>query len=153
MEFDPKGIKWKIKICSFMWCQNFTKKFKFTTKVMVTKNAPLHIFVLRSIYNISSFFMLESLLLSSETLTAPSFFSSWKQMIWSLYWLYVQKYMCKEECVKSRQMRGTHSGFPFAEKPHRNRKRPQFCRKWKFSRNVTSATVVNAPKDWKVMRT
>ena len=52
IEFDPKGIKWKLKICFIIWCQNFTKKFIFTTIEMATKNASLHIYVLRSIYNI-----------------------------------------------------------------------------------------------------
>ena len=44
----------KDKDLFFHVMSNFTKKVKFTTKVMVTKNAPLHIYVLRSIYDIVS---------------------------------------------------------------------------------------------------
>ena len=39
MKFDPEGIKWKLKIYSLIWHQNFTKNFIFTTIEMATKNA------------------------------------------------------------------------------------------------------------------
>ena len=53
MEFDPKCIKWKLKICSFI-CQNIIKNVIIPTKELVSKNASLHIYLLRSIYGIVS---------------------------------------------------------------------------------------------------
>ena len=54
MVFDSKGIKWKLKISSLKWCQNIIKTVVFTTIKMATKKASLHVYVLRSIYNIVS---------------------------------------------------------------------------------------------------
>ena len=57
MEFHPIGIKWKLKIFSLIWYQNFIG----TTRKMATKKASLHIYVLRSIYNIVSVCIWKSL--------------------------------------------------------------------------------------------
>ena len=51
MEFDSKGIKWKMMICSFIWCKIFNINVIITTKEMPMKNASLHIYELRSMYN------------------------------------------------------------------------------------------------------
>ena len=53
-EKDPKGIKWKLKIYSFIWYQSFTKIFLISIIEMATKNTSLNIYVLRSIYDIVS---------------------------------------------------------------------------------------------------
>ena len=54
MEFDSKGIQWKLKMYSFIYYQNIGKTVPDNTINMTMKKAPLHIYVLRSIYNIVS---------------------------------------------------------------------------------------------------
>ena len=88
MEFHAKGIKWKLKICSFIWCQNVTKNFIATTKEMVTKNASLHIYVLRSIYNIVSV-------------------CKWPNLEWLSYKFWLQRYHILEENIFFSPISGT----------------------------------------------
>ena len=54
MKFNPKGVRWKLRIYFSKWYQNTINIIMFTTIKRATKIASLHIYVLRSIYNIVS---------------------------------------------------------------------------------------------------
>ena len=52
MDFDLKGIKWKLKIWFLVWTRVCFKNFITITVKMVAKKASLHIYGVRKMFNL-----------------------------------------------------------------------------------------------------